>query len=56
MSIADQNRIRELERRCDELESRLAIVERAESYAVTEPVPRRPGRPRKVVDEQIASG
>jgi BMFP domain-containing protein YqiC len=49
MSIEMMNRIRALEAKCEALEARLAIVERAESYEQQEEmVPRRkPGRPRK---------
>ena len=52
MGILEQARMKALERRVDELEARLAIVERADSYENSEAiVPRRRGRPRKVETE-----
>lgn len=53
-SIAEANRVRELERRCDDLEARLAVVERAESFEQSESVARRPGRPRKQPEQAEA--
>lgn len=49
MGISEARRMVEIERKLEELEARLAIVERADSYATADSiVPRRPGRPRKV--------
>lgn len=47
MSLMEQAHMRALEKRIDELEARLAVVERAEAFEKSEVVPRRPGRPRK---------
>lgn len=52
-SIADQNRIRELERKQTELETRIDVLERVSVLVdATDHQRRGPGRPRKLPDAQ----
>ncbi len=54
MGISEQQRFNKLVAKVEELEARLAVVERADSYANSDEITprRRPGRPRK--DETAA--
>jgi len=54
MSLMEMARMKALEQKVEQLEARLSIVERAESFAVQDEPRRRPGRPRKI--EQQESG
>lgn len=55
MGISEQRRMTTLERKVEELEARLAIVERVDSYATAdEIVPRRrPGRPPRKIEPEL---
>ena len=48
MSLMEMARMKALEQKVEQLEARLSIVERAESFAVQNEPRRRPGRPRKI--------
>jgi hypothetical protein len=56
MGISEQVRMRALEKKVEELEARLAIVERADAYESAEAiVPRRkPGRPARKLEIEAA--
>jgi hypothetical protein len=56
MSFLEQARMKALEKKCEELEARLAIVERADSYENSAAiVPRRRGRPARKVEPEAPS-
>jgi hypothetical protein len=54
MGISEQQRMIRLERKVEELEARLAVVERADSFENAESiVPRRRGRPPRKLEPDL---